>query len=30
MKLLQRDVIQNYPGGGYNPKQKTIILMWKK
>lgn len=28
MKLLQRDVIQNYPGGGYNPKQKTIILMW--
>lgn len=28
MRALQRDVIQNYPGGGYNPKQKTFILMW--
>lgn len=28
MKSLQRDIIQNYPGGGYNPKQQTFILMW--
>ena len=28
MKSLQRDTIQNYPGGGYNPEQKTFILMW--
>ncbi|MBR1513342.1 MAG: hypothetical protein IJ622_03520 [Bacteroidales bacterium] len=28
MKALQRDVIQNYPGGGSNPSQQTFILMW--
>lgn len=28
MKSLLRDIIQNYPGGGYNPTQKTFILMW--
>lgn len=28
MKALQRDIVQNYPGGGYNPNQQTFILMW--
>lgn len=28
MKDLQRDIIQHYPGGGYNPNQQTFILMW--
>ena len=28
MKALQRDIKQNYPGGGYNPNQQTFILMW--
>lgn len=28
MKVLQRDIIQNFPGGGYNPDQRTFILMW--
>lgn len=28
MKDLQRDFIQNYPGGGYNPEQRTFILKW--
>lgn len=28
MKNLQRDIIQNFPGGGYNPTQQTFILMW--
>ena len=28
MEALQRDIIQTYPGGGYNPNQQTFILMW--
>ena len=28
MKALQRDIVQNFPGGGYNPNQQTFILMW--
>ena len=28
MGALQRDIIQNYPGGGYNPDQRTFILRW--
>ena len=28
MKVLQRDIVQNYSGGGYNPNQQTFILMW--
>ena len=28
MEALQRDIVQNYPGGGYNPNQQTFILMW--
>lgn len=28
MNKLQRDVVQNYPGGGYNLNQQTYILMW--
>ena len=28
MEALQSDIIQNYPGGGHNPDQRTFILRW--